>query len=187
MTSMKSATSSLVSNNMVTSPCISSTNMETTFLSPPYTNTITSTNNNNYISSTSSSLSSNNNNSSSNFNTICMFSSIDPSIVQTELIGLSMNDITCSEVTSSSALLHDLEGIEVLGEHSLGDHNLGDNHLGDHHLGDLNLLPTSLGDSPGFSSPDTLDSTYITLSNLRPHSAYSDVSSLSGKNTPGAA
>uniref|UniRef100_A0A6A7FXL4 Ecdysone receptor n=2 Tax=Hirondellea gigas TaxID=1518452 RepID=A0A6A7FXL4_9CRUS len=142
MASMRSPSSNLVSSNMVvTSPCISSSGLDVSFFGPSST-----LNNNNYISSTSTSI------ANSSFS---LFGAIDPLLLST------MNEVTCSEVTSSSPLPSDLEGLEPLGEHQ--------------------LLPASLVDSPGLSSPDMLDSTCITLSNLRPHSAYSDVSSLSGR------
>ncbi|KAF2365772.1 Nuclear hormone receptor ligand-binding domain [Trinorchestia longiramus] len=135
--------------NLVTNSCISSTNLDMAFSGL--------SNNNNYISSTtttSNSMASSNNNT---FNS--MFTSIDPILVQHELLGLSMSEVACSEVSSSCPFPSDLEGCLD----SLSDHQL------------------LAAESSGLSSPDTLDSTCLTLSNLRPHSAYSDVSSLSGR------
>ncbi|XP_018017941.1 ecdysone receptor isoform X3 [Hyalella azteca] len=155
MASIRSPSSNMVSPNMMANPCISSSNMEMTFFGQPGSNNSSLTNiNNNYISSTTT--------TSNNSSFSSMFSSIDPILVQNELLGLTMAEVACSEVSSSCPFPSDLEGCLE----SLSDHQ---------------LLPASLAESSGLASPDALDSTCLTLSNLRPHSAYSDVSSLSGR------
>ena len=140
-------TSNMGTSNMMTSPCISSSNLDVTFFSTP--SSISNSGSAHFISSTSSS----NNSFASMF-------ALDPILVQSDLIGLTnVSDVGCPEVSSSSPLPLDLEGLEP---------------LSDHHLMQGSMVVES-----SLSPTDTLDSTCITLASLRPHSAYSDVSSLS--------
>lgn len=155
MTSLSSPNGS-----MVTSPCISSSSLDMAFFGPTITtnnNNNTSLNNNNYISSTTTN---NNNIVNSNNNSFGMLNSFPHEL----LFGANMGEVTCSEVSSSCPFPSDFDGCLDS-------------------LSDPQFLPAATLTDTCLSSPDALDSTCLTLANLRPHSAYSDVSSVSGNIT----
>ena len=87
-----------------------------------------------------------------------MFTSME-GFDQSDMMPSCITDTGCEEVSSSVNVLPVLNDLEVLSEG--------------------NLLP--LPESSGMISPNSFESTTcIPLTNLRPHSAYSDVSSQSG-------